>query len=265
MPRTFKQYYRKFLVSIGQFDEAAFRLAIDNVYPNDTFLISYPKSGNTWLRFILANLIHSSEKINFRNIDQFIPDVYSATERVNKIASPRFIKSHHPWFDIFPKSIYIARDYRDVFTSYYHYQKKLGAFSGSIEDFSTQIDTLHSFGTWDEHIHKALTIQEEKPQNILLLKYEDLYQNPEAELQRIIHFLNIKPTLSEKEIIQRCSFASLQELENKHGSQFKDISQANFFREGKPGTWKTELPPELAKMLTNLYAEPLARLGYEIC
>ncbi|MGL4597697.1 MAG: sulfotransferase domain-containing protein [Bacteroidia bacterium] len=263
MPRTIKQYFRKFLVSIGQFDEGAFRLAIDKIYVNDTFLVSYPKSGNTWLRFLIANLIHPDQKINFRNIDQFVPDVYSATDFVNRMHSPRFIKAHHPWFDIFPKSIYIVRDYRDVFVSYYQYQKKLGVFNGSIEDFATQIDLLHPFGTWDEHIHKALDLQEIHPRKILFLKYEDLYQHPDVELKRIVQFLDLKPALSVEEIIQRCSFQSLQELENKHGSQFKDLSNSNFFREGKPGSWKTELPHDLAEMLTNLYAEPLARLGYE--
>ena len=32
--------------------------------PDDIFIISYPKSGNTWLRFLIANLIFEKEKVN---------------------------------------------------------------------------------------------------------------------------------------------------------------------------------------------------------
>jgi hypothetical protein len=30
------------------------------ILPDDIFLVSFPKSGNTWARFVLANLIHPS-------------------------------------------------------------------------------------------------------------------------------------------------------------------------------------------------------------
>ena len=34
-----------------------------SVYPDDTFIVSYPKSGNTWTRFLVASLIHSEEPL----------------------------------------------------------------------------------------------------------------------------------------------------------------------------------------------------------
>jgi len=43
------------------------------VFPDDTFLVSYPKSGNTWARFLIANLIHPGEKIDFSNVNRIIP------------------------------------------------------------------------------------------------------------------------------------------------------------------------------------------------
>ena len=35
------------------------------VFPDDTFLVSFPKSGNTWARFLIANLVRPNETIDF--------------------------------------------------------------------------------------------------------------------------------------------------------------------------------------------------------
>ena len=29
-----------------------------DVWPDDVFILSYPKSGNTWTRFLIANLVY---------------------------------------------------------------------------------------------------------------------------------------------------------------------------------------------------------------
>ena len=44
------------------------------VFDDDTFIVSFPKSGNTWTRFLIANLLHPEEPANFDNIDQLIPE-----------------------------------------------------------------------------------------------------------------------------------------------------------------------------------------------
>jgi len=41
-------------------------------YPDDLFLVSYPKSGNTWCRFMLAQIMHPDLKIDFTNIDRLV-------------------------------------------------------------------------------------------------------------------------------------------------------------------------------------------------
>ena len=43
-----------------------------------TFPVSYPRSGNTWMRFLLANLLAPHETITFRNIENFVPDLHKS-------------------------------------------------------------------------------------------------------------------------------------------------------------------------------------------
>src|SRR6266478_4226707 len=54
------------------------------VYPDDTFIVSYPRSGNTWARFLIANLVRPNETVTFANIEKLIPDTSSQPNRALK-------------------------------------------------------------------------------------------------------------------------------------------------------------------------------------
>jgi hypothetical protein len=103
------QYVLKYL--LGK-DLAGRNLA---VYPDDTFLVSFPRSGNTWTRFLMANLAHPGTEVSFANIERLIPDTASQSSRtLKRTPRPRIIKSHEYFDARYPKVIYIVRDPRDV-------------------------------------------------------------------------------------------------------------------------------------------------------
>ena len=95
------------------------------VFPDDVFIVSYPRSGNTWTRFLIANLIYPEEAITFANMEWKIPDVYKNTRRqLLRTPRPRILKSHEYFDPRYKKVIYIVRDPRDVALSYYHFARK---------------------------------------------------------------------------------------------------------------------------------------------
>jgi Sulfotransferase domain len=95
------------------------------VYPDDTFVVSYPRSGNTWTRFLIANLVYPEKNVGFTNIEKLIPDTSSQSNRALKSTPrPRIIKSHEYFDHRYRKVIYIVRDPRDVALSYYDFQRK---------------------------------------------------------------------------------------------------------------------------------------------
>src|SRR5215471_15987144 len=79
------------------------------VFPDDTFIVSYPRSGNTWTRFLIASLLHPNEAVTFSNIDRFIPDITAVPRKIlRETPRPRVIKSHE-YFDLrYNKVIYIV-------------------------------------------------------------------------------------------------------------------------------------------------------------
>ena len=108
------------------------------VYPDDTFLVSFPRSGNTWTRFLVCNLINPDDPVNFAQLESRIPEIYDVTDRdLRAFPRPRIIKSHECFDPRYKKIVYIVRDPRDVLISYYEFQLKRRVISDelSLEEF----------------------------------------------------------------------------------------------------------------------------------
>jgi hypothetical protein len=157
-----------------------------------------------------------------------------------------------------------VRDVRDVLLSYYHYQTSLGKFSGSLSEFIRIADTLHPFGSWSEHVKSALEFQQKYPQRILVLRYEDLQQQPEIELQKILAFTGINPARNSAEAIELSAFGRLRKLEDEHGSAFSEKSGTHFFRSGKTGEGRATFSAEENDLLFKQYGKFLQQLGYSL-
>src|SRR5664279_5432838 len=170
------------------------------VYPDDTFLISYPRSGNTWTRFLIANLMHQQAPVSFANIERLIPDAEAQSSRYMRgVGSPRMIKSHSYFDPRYPRVIYIVRDPRDVSLSYYDFSRKYRHIEDSypleryVDDFVAGRLISADWGTWGENVASWAFARGARP-GFLLVRYEDMKMRPEQELTRIAEFLGIEAT-----------------------------------------------------------------------
>jgi hypothetical protein len=81
------------------------------VFPDDTFIASFPRSGNTWTRFLIANLMHTDRQVTFANIESMIPDSTALSSRAMKrVPRPRLVKTHEYFDPRYPKVIYLVRE-----------------------------------------------------------------------------------------------------------------------------------------------------------
>ncbi|KJR43921.1 Sulfotransferase [Candidatus Magnetoovum chiemensis] len=100
---------------------------------NTILLASFPKSGNTWLRFIFANIINLKDNnydiIDFKNLDDMLPsDIFYSDHRKTWTSKslPCILKSHHRYRSLYGKfnTIFLYRNPLDTMVSYYHYLQK---------------------------------------------------------------------------------------------------------------------------------------------
>ena len=134
MPRMFRALGEAWRVLLGK--KTAGRAL--TVFPDDIFIVSYPRSGNTWTRFLIGNLVYQDESITFANVESRIPEIYLFPDRVLRaIDRPRILKSHESFDPRYQRIIYVVRDPRDVAVSCYHYaiKRKSIAQDYPIEEF----------------------------------------------------------------------------------------------------------------------------------
>src|SRR4051794_3610937 len=81
------------------------------VLPDDIFIVSYPRSGNTWTRFLIGNLLSPNSPVTFANVESRIPEIYLCTDQqLRELAKPRIMKSHEYFDPRYKKIIYLVRD-----------------------------------------------------------------------------------------------------------------------------------------------------------
>jgi len=233
------------------------------VRPDDVFIVSYPKSGNTWVRFILANLLAPGETITFRNIDNYVADVYRCAASLKDRQGRRYIKSHDVCYDLYPKLIYIYRDGRDALVSYYHYAVGKEKFAGKFEDFLLS-SFATKFSSWRDHVEGACDFASKHPDRILMLRYETMLEDPIAGASNISAFLEL--SCSDQSIakaVELSSFDRLKTMEQRFGGERID-KPVNFFRHGGSGQWRDHFSAELYEKFCTENGATLLRLGYEL-
>jgi hypothetical protein len=258
------------------FDKAGNSLT---VFPDDTFIVSYPKSGNTWTRFLIGNLVYP-DGVNFSNINQLVPDPGDLSKRqLKSLPRPRIIKTHQPFDPRYRRVICIVRDPRDVALSEYHFDIKRGAIDENfpLNRFVSRFvagEVNHDSGSWGENVGSWISARQngkkfQSGRNFLLVRYEDLLDDPNGELARIARFLGIDPTTERiAKAVERSSADEMRKAEKLHGhlwSSTKETRQDKpFVRAAKAGSWKTELPASCIREIELAWGPLMRELGYEL-
>jgi Sulfotransferase domain len=240
--------------------------------PDDIFLVSFPKSGNTWTRFLLANLRFPDEPATWANIDRLVPDPTGTTKRdFDRMPRPRIIKSHECFDPRYPRVVYIVRDPRDVVVSQYHYHRKLRkiADDSPIEKFVTRFLAGETcpHGSWGQNVATWLYTSEGSPR-FLLLRYEDLLADAARELAKVVEFLHLSASPEHiAQAVERSSADRMRKLEQaqKEHTLFKGSRKdLSFVRAAGSGGWRKDLPaPQVARMEA-AWGHLMQHLGYEL-
>lgn len=240
----------------------------------DTFVVSFPKCGRTWLRLLISrsivkhfNLDLSSDDLRLIHIEH----LSALDSNIPKIAfehdDDAFFKSAKELSNSkneykHSKVIFLVRDPRDVIVSTFFHKKYRynflpnqksrqahASYQGEITQFLREstgsLQTLLSYyNIWQKNRHI--------PQEYLLLSYENLSNNTNFWLRQVLSFLGLE--VNEKIIDEAISYASFSNMRKMETKQlFKtdvmrpvDPNNINTYktREGKSGGFAKHLDLE---------------------
>jgi hypothetical protein len=219
------------------------------------WLASYPRSGNSLFRSMLWHVwgigsysfygdagdiadLSIGRKIGHLSLGQPFMDAY---EQIAESSQLYLVKTHEIPIDA-AKAIYIVRDGRAASRSYCHYRRDFNGLTDQTANLRDVLLGFTSFGSWSNHLDAWNPLN--RP-NTLLLKYEQLLNDPASQIPRIADFIEIAPQRA-----WRNNFDEMARLEPR------------FFRAAAANDPQQALNPAEAQLFWSLHAPWMRRLGY---
>ncbi|KAK8963955.1 Cytosolic sulfotransferase 15 [Platanthera guangdongensis] len=228
--------------------------------PSDLFLVTFPKSGTTWLKALAFAITNrsSGHHINSghrsilsrhpQDCSPYLEAFYAGPQvpDLDAMPSPRLLGTHMP-YSLLPESlrdegspsriIYLCREPKDTLVSTVHFINTMGSEQSSIAgaismDQAVELfcKGLSPYGPVWEHQLEYWRESQRRPDKLLFLKYEDVMAEPEANVRKLANFIG-RPFSPEEEssglvaeIVELCCFEKLSGLEvNRTGVRGKEI------------------------------------------
>lgn len=209
---------------------------------------SYPRSGSTYLRFILANLFYPKIEHTFETVNKLIPSI----DGDSKPTDVFFCKTHR----VIPEEtfIYIYRHVGDVLISEWYYKQK---FHGDKRGFGKFLEACDYGMQWRENVDAYIDFENKIEFNEIgdATRISDVLDNigfyfPAGYMKGI------------KSAINKSSFDKMQEVEKLGFGEYPTGNpDIKFVREGTSGQY-LKLPYRLRTLILEKNKEQLEKLGY---
>lgn len=220
--------------------------SIAGLRSDDVVFAFYPKTGSTWVRIFLYNLLAAKENmaadaLSFDAVDDTMPEFANPSFFIPWPfkSAPRVIKTHRPYLRFWNgrKTVLFTREPRDTMVSFLHYAnaKKEFAFSGGLDDLlrHPEMGLDAYFGFYSSWL----------PQAGLVVTYEDLRGKPAETFRRILDFVGIAATDAEiAAAMDASSLEKTRKAQEQSSDRFKRKFAEGFVfaRKGAVGEGRTQ-------------------------
>lgn len=228
-------------------------LDTNNIPRHKLFMVnSMPKSGTVWMMAMIEAIL------NIKAHQQII------LSHVQEIENQWAKQNLHG-------GVVLVRDMRDIAVSWFHHLCRSDLQNGfcsprypDIESFYYEHFIGQVFGC-DRYYFGDLEkwLDFVCINNIPIVKYEELIEDTQSCLKKIMTFWKVRieeNTL--REVAQNYRFENIKNTLADRQGYISDIVKSGHMRHGTPGSWKEEMPAEIAYDINKRFLEYQRRLGY---
>ena len=210
-----------------------------------------------------------------------LDELAEARPRVHRAIARRvpgfiFIKTHHllgnhrgtPTItpEVTAAAIYLVRNPLDIVVSYSAFRAigidtTIGLLNQPGRMLPKSKSTSYQLiGSWSENVESWTR---NSPRGLLIVRYEDILDDPLAEFTRIVRFLRMDAS---DEAIARAqelsAFTILRDVEESFGFNERPSTTKNFFRSGRKDEWKDVLTPAQISKIVEPNIQLMRQFGY---
>ncbi|HET6376579.1 MAG TPA: sulfotransferase domain-containing protein [Methylocella sp.] len=238
----------------------------------DIFLVTYPRSGTTWISCVAAGLMFRISPDSLTEIDSIVPDVHALPAKsAVPPASCYLVKSHLPFNLALPSAsyrrvIYLVRDPRDVLLSYHRYSQFLSHYEGGLKEFAMDWVAGRIWPcSWQEHVHSWLAPRSPAADfDLSVFHYEDFITDPKGQIRALAQALGVDT--DEAWIGEIVSDTSAQAMRMRESRGKNGIGpEFQFIGAAKAESWKERLTGEdydAISMVEEFTRGAMLRAGY---
>ena len=228
------------------------------------FLASYPRSGSTWVRTMVCNVLVQNANSDPQVFNREIPGVsLKNLALVNQPRPTRYAFTHAGYQPSIKKCVYIVRDGRDAIVSYYHYTTTRQGLELPFQQWFEYYAIGYYGPRWDQNILSWLTHgQQELGVDLKIVRFENIKKDTKYELDGILTFLDI-PISSQtiESAIQTAGIEQGKQWEKHYRGNVKNAN-ASLYRGGKVGDWQDYLNGNTLERFMHLSAKAFEVAGY---
>jgi hypothetical protein len=228
------------------------------------FIAAYPRSGSTWLRTMLVNLLYRNSNSDPEVFNKIIPGTsIGRVGRVYAAPSPRIISTHSNYRCTINRAVYLIRDGRDSVVSLFHYTTSRGGINMDFKMWFAQYMSGFFGLRWDQNAVSWLSRgRKVLGERMLFVRYEDFLANTLGELAKVCNFLGINAAQEELTCaIEASTIEKGREWEKRYQGEIKDPN-ASFYRGGKCGEWRNLFSENQKKAFLRVSEKALRLGGY---
>ena len=263
----------------------------DKLQKADIVVVSFGKSGRTWLRVMVSHLFRVMYDLpenailgfdNFHNLNRSVPKVFFTHDNYIKDFSGDF-ETKQPFYG--KRVVLLARDPRDVAVSqFFQWKFRIKPTKVAINNYPPMGSDigLFDFITGDNGGGMAAVTdylnlwarEADKVEHFHLLRYEDLRAEPRLELRKLLDFMQVDASDDHvNAAVEYSSYENMKKMESKQQFRLsggrmmprdKDNPNSYKVRRAKVGGYRDYFTDEEVVAIDRLLAETLDPMfGYK--